>query len=331
MTTERWLAFTPRDTVAVRDGRSFQAGADSSAETVRPWPSTIAGAVRAAYGEEPAAVRGPVLARRTGSGGWEPHFPMPADVVRAPGSHRGHLLRPVPELDGIATDLGEGLLAPATSAKVEPVGAGCRPSRFAPTCTPGSIPAGSTSESSCRPTRTGGTRWCPSAGSGSPGPADGRPWTDTCTSPHTSAPWTIGHSWRAPTSQSESGRRGARPGSAAGAGSPTWPRRAMSAVNGARVPGRPRTGLPRDARAVAGRLAPRATGRRRTGRGRGARPEAGRDRFPATRADWASRSPPPSPCAGRCPPGPSTCCGSPPRPAPPNGPGSGTPGPGGHR
>ncbi|OLT23345.1 hypothetical protein BJF79_14475 [Actinomadura sp. CNU-125] len=122
MTVQRWLAFTPRDTVTVRDGRSFQAGTDSSAETVRPWPSTIAGAVRTAYGKEPEAVRGPVLARRTGTGGWEPYLPMPADVVRPPGSTRARLLRPHPELAGIATDLGEGLLAPPdTVGKVEEV------------------------------------------------------------------------------------------------------------------------------------------------------------------------------------------------------------------
>ena len=43
-----WLALTPRDTVFVRDGRSFDAAADATAVTVRPWPSTVAGAVGAA-------------------------------------------------------------------------------------------------------------------------------------------------------------------------------------------------------------------------------------------------------------------------------------------
>ena len=120
MSREQWLAFTPRDTVTVRDGRPFRAGVDFIAESVFPWPSTIAGAVRTAYGgREPEAVRGPVLARLTGTGAWQPHFPMPADVVRSPGG-RAYLLRPDPELEGIATDLGEGLLAPATKQKVEP-------------------------------------------------------------------------------------------------------------------------------------------------------------------------------------------------------------------
>jgi hypothetical protein len=123
---ERWLAFTPRDTVLVRDGRSFDAGADASAESVRPWPSTIAGAVRTAYGAEPDAVRGPVLARESGNGGWLPHFPVPADVVRRVGGPpRGYLLRPDPELAGIVSDLGGwagALLSPPRDlGKVEQV------------------------------------------------------------------------------------------------------------------------------------------------------------------------------------------------------------------
>jgi CRISPR-associated protein Cmr3 len=123
---ERWLAFTPRDTVVVRDGRSFDAGADASAESVRPWPSTIAGAVRAVYDAEPEAVRGPVLARESGNGGWLSYFPVPADVVRrASGGPRGYLLRPDPELAGIVSDLGDqvaGLLSPPPDlGKVEQV------------------------------------------------------------------------------------------------------------------------------------------------------------------------------------------------------------------
>jgi CRISPR type III-B/RAMP module-associated protein Cmr3 len=75
-----WLAFRPRDTVFVRDGRSFDAAADALAETVRPGPTTIAGAVGEAFGVNPAEVRGPVLARE-GATGWEPYFPAPADLV----------------------------------------------------------------------------------------------------------------------------------------------------------------------------------------------------------------------------------------------------------
>jgi CRISPR type III-B/RAMP module-associated protein Cmr3 len=75
-----WLAFKPRDTVFVRDGRSFDAASDALAETVRPGPTTIAGAVGEAFGVNPAEVRGPVLARE-GAMGWEPYFPAPADLV----------------------------------------------------------------------------------------------------------------------------------------------------------------------------------------------------------------------------------------------------------
>jgi len=91
-----WLAFVPRDTVFIRDGRAFDAAADTSGETVRPWPSTIAGAVGAAFGAGPAAtaqdvpeeVRGPVLARRTGRS-WLPYFPLPADLAGEAGAEAG--------------------------------------------------------------------------------------------------------------------------------------------------------------------------------------------------------------------------------------------------
>jgi len=73
-----WLAFTPRDTVFVRDGRSFDAASDALAQTVRPGPTTIAGAVGRALGKNldavrknPYEVRGPVLARE-GRREWEP-------------------------------------------------------------------------------------------------------------------------------------------------------------------------------------------------------------------------------------------------------------------
>jgi CRISPR type III-B/RAMP module-associated protein Cmr3 len=84
-----WLAFVPRDTVFVRDGRSFDAASDASAQTVRPGPTTIAGAVGRALGKNleqirknPYEVRGPVLARRDkGKQEWEPYFPVPTDLV----------------------------------------------------------------------------------------------------------------------------------------------------------------------------------------------------------------------------------------------------------
>jgi CRISPR-associated protein Cmr3 len=101
-----WLALAPRDSVLVRDGRSFDAGVDATAETTRPWPSTIAGAVGAAYGREPQTVRGPVLARGSQQR-WTPHFPMPADVVLPEvGAARAVRLPPTPT--PVTTDLPAG-------------------------------------------------------------------------------------------------------------------------------------------------------------------------------------------------------------------------------
>jgi len=80
-TRTRWLSFTPRDTVFVRDGRAFDAASDAVGATVRPGPTTIAGALGAAFGTEPLAVRGPVLARQGTDGRWTPYFPAPADLV----------------------------------------------------------------------------------------------------------------------------------------------------------------------------------------------------------------------------------------------------------
>jgi CRISPR type III-B/RAMP module-associated protein Cmr3 len=107
VTAEPWVALVPRDTVIVRDGRPFDAtGADStSAEPVLPGPATMGGALKQAFGTEPAAIRGPVLACRQGKG-WEPHFPVPADLVAAAGESDPRVFRLVPEkLDGW-TDLG---------------------------------------------------------------------------------------------------------------------------------------------------------------------------------------------------------------------------------
>jgi CRISPR type III-B/RAMP module-associated protein Cmr3 len=97
-----WVSFTPRDTVFVRDGRSFDAATDALADTVLPGPTTVAGALGAVLGAEPAAVRGPVLARAS-RGRWVPYFPVPADLVQASG---GRVFRLRPELSAGATDLG---------------------------------------------------------------------------------------------------------------------------------------------------------------------------------------------------------------------------------
>lgn len=76
----RWLAFTPQDTVFIRDGRAFDAAAQARAQTVRPTPTTVAGATAAAFGAEPLEVCGPVLARRVHDE-WVPFFPVPLDLV----------------------------------------------------------------------------------------------------------------------------------------------------------------------------------------------------------------------------------------------------------
>ncbi len=105
MSATSWLAFRPRDTVFVRDGRSFDARTDAVAETVRPGPTTIAGAVGEAFGVNPAEVRGPVLARE-GARGWEAHFPAPADLVVSTDEPRRVFRLACTELAG-QTDLDE--------------------------------------------------------------------------------------------------------------------------------------------------------------------------------------------------------------------------------
>ncbi|MGH4018055.1 MAG: type III-B CRISPR module-associated Cmr3 family protein [Pseudonocardiaceae bacterium] len=86
----QWLTFTPRDTVFIRDGRPFDAAAQTQAATVWPTPTTVAGATKIAFGAEPDAVCGPVLTRDLGGdaggrdvdGEWETYFPVPRDLVR---------------------------------------------------------------------------------------------------------------------------------------------------------------------------------------------------------------------------------------------------------
>ncbi len=112
---DRWVLLRPHDTVQVRDGRAFDAGSGASAQTVHPWPSTVAGALAAkegGLGGEPASVRGPVLARRTGrfhvkDPDWEPYFPVPADLVHS-RRDRDVLRMSVAERgDGVVDDLVE--------------------------------------------------------------------------------------------------------------------------------------------------------------------------------------------------------------------------------
>ena len=59
MSESSWLAFMPRDTVFVRDGRSFEAATDGTGASVRPSPTTIAGAVGAAATGRRAPVTSP--------------------------------------------------------------------------------------------------------------------------------------------------------------------------------------------------------------------------------------------------------------------------------
>ena len=80
----RWVVLEPLDTIVVRDGRAFDAGVNTEAQTVPPTPSTVAGAIGAAYGAAPGAgrvdpdargrelperIRGPFVVRREG-GRW---------------------------------------------------------------------------------------------------------------------------------------------------------------------------------------------------------------------------------------------------------------------
>jgi CRISPR/Cas system CMR-associated protein Cmr3 (group 5 of RAMP superfamily) len=95
VTAERWVVLEPLDTLTIRDGRAFDAGLQSVAHAVQPSPSTLAGAIGAAFGAPPgagldAAARGslvpeqllgpvPVIRR---DGVWRARWPVPFDVVR---------------------------------------------------------------------------------------------------------------------------------------------------------------------------------------------------------------------------------------------------------
>ncbi len=73
-----WLAVTPLDTIMVRDGRPFDAGAASSASSVPPAPNTLGGVVWAAIGRNVKYhIVGPVVGTARGL-----MFPAPQDVVR---------------------------------------------------------------------------------------------------------------------------------------------------------------------------------------------------------------------------------------------------------
>lgn len=105
----RWLALTPRDTLLVRDGRQFDADADTSVEPTSPNPSTVGGAIFSAFGgKEPDEIRGPVLAQWHPGVGWTPYFPAPADLVRDADDH-SVITRLVPTESPAVTDISEQL------------------------------------------------------------------------------------------------------------------------------------------------------------------------------------------------------------------------------
>ncbi|RKS07008.1 CRISPR-associated protein Cmr3 [Nocardiopsis sp. Huas11] len=126
----RWAVIEPRDTVHVRDGRAFDAGEDSTAYTVRPWPSTVAGALAKALGGEPSCVRGPVLVHQPKPDKREVFFPVPADLVTSSQAGRSEVWRlSVPDRapEGVVTDLDEqapqakGARVPSYARRSEPL------------------------------------------------------------------------------------------------------------------------------------------------------------------------------------------------------------------
>ncbi|MEV4511588.1 type III-B CRISPR module-associated Cmr3 family protein [Dactylosporangium sp. NPDC049525] len=125
-TPRRWLVFEPVDTVAVRDGRAFDAGSNSVARVVLPHPGAVGGAVGAAYGARPgagadraehgrsvpAALHGPVVVQRLDTGRWRARFPQPRVMVR--DGEVWHRLAPPGDRDwdGVSSDLDGAALLP---------------------------------------------------------------------------------------------------------------------------------------------------------------------------------------------------------------------------
>ena len=143
MTGPRWFSLSPRDTLLVRDGRSFEAaGGRAGAEQAQglaPWPSTVAGALGSAFSGaagshvEPTAMRGPLFAHQDALGRWNPYFATPADVVLTarqqqlprPTANRLALLNTDPGEPSMLTDLHDSpqsLLVSGTDEHVAPAG-----------------------------------------------------------------------------------------------------------------------------------------------------------------------------------------------------------------
>jgi CRISPR type III-B/RAMP module-associated protein Cmr3 len=73
----RYLLVEPLDTIMVRDGRRFDAGASGRAASTSPPPSTFGGALHTALGDPVDEILGAVVQTPHGS-----LFPVPADIVR---------------------------------------------------------------------------------------------------------------------------------------------------------------------------------------------------------------------------------------------------------
>jgi CRISPR-associated protein Cmr3 len=115
MSHDRWIVLEPLDTVAIRDSRAFTTNIQPTHTPALPQPTTVAGAIGAAFGANPAEVRGPVVVRRSRTG-WRPLFPVPRDLVADRASGGWSVL--VPEVgDRVAVehDLDEQITLPSGS------------------------------------------------------------------------------------------------------------------------------------------------------------------------------------------------------------------------
>ncbi len=119
MTVTRHFALVPRDGLFCKDGRGWHTSASGRAHGLEwPWPSTVLGAVRTAWGREEERARGSpfnadewrartasmrlgrtvALRRRPGAGWTTEHrvWPVPADAIWLEEETQVHRLDPVP-------------------------------------------------------------------------------------------------------------------------------------------------------------------------------------------------------------------------------------------
>ncbi len=102
--TNRAVVLEPLDTAMFRNGLPFDAGASATATTAFPSPLTTGGAIAAAFGRDVESIRGPLLARFTSSGEWEPMYPLPHDVVEHENTFRRLQVKSAPR--SVATSQG---------------------------------------------------------------------------------------------------------------------------------------------------------------------------------------------------------------------------------